>query len=300
MNEMNPWMSLTISGFSSILSKTMFAPLERVKLLLQTQGSNHLLKDKPYRGIKDCIRRIITEEGVLAFWKGNTANLLRFFPAPALDLFFKKYFNWKFNVYHPETQTTKFIISSLLCGGIAGTGTTALLYPLDLTRTRMAVDISKRASSQFNGILHCMRSIYAKSGVTGLYSGLAISLPSIFIFRGLYLGIYDSGKGIIPNFHQSSMFFKYLFGLAVTLSSVTLAYPLDTIKRRMMMNSGLDKKLYSGTIDCVRTIFRNEGYAGFFKGNMINVIQILSAPLILMLYDGFTFNGSQEVSQDSK
>ena len=74
--------SFIISGGASVVSKTAAAPVERVKLMLQSQGE--MMKQgrisREYRGIVDCFIQIFKHEGVAAFWRGNTANCLRYFP----------------------------------------------------------------------------------------------------------------------------------------------------------------------------------------------------------------------------
>ena len=68
-----------LSGVAAGVSKTAAAPIERVKLLVQNQGE--MLKqgvlDKPYGGVLDCTRRTMASEGLLSFWRGNLANVLR-------------------------------------------------------------------------------------------------------------------------------------------------------------------------------------------------------------------------------
>src|SRR5690242_6940350 len=80
-----------LSGAAAVLSKTAAAPIERVKLLIQNQAA--MLKngslDTPYKGIMDCSRRTLVNEGVGSFWKGNTANCVRYFPTQALNFAFK-------------------------------------------------------------------------------------------------------------------------------------------------------------------------------------------------------------------
>jgi hypothetical protein len=71
-----------MGGIAAAVSKTVAAPIERVKLLLQNQDELLIqgrIKE-PYRGILDCFRRTVKEEGVLALWRGNLANVLRYFP----------------------------------------------------------------------------------------------------------------------------------------------------------------------------------------------------------------------------
>lgn len=72
-----------VGGISAAVSKTAVAPIERVKLLLQTQDANKKIQSgeaKRYTGILDCFSRVMKEEGLVAFWRGNFANVLRYFP----------------------------------------------------------------------------------------------------------------------------------------------------------------------------------------------------------------------------
>lgn len=71
-----------MGGVSAAVSKTAAAPIERVKLLIQNQ--DEMLKtgrlSEPYKGIGDCFKRTMKDEGVVALWRGNTANVIRYFP----------------------------------------------------------------------------------------------------------------------------------------------------------------------------------------------------------------------------
>lgn len=33
----------------------------------------------------NCFSRVYTEEGILAFWRGNMANVIRYFPTTAIN-----------------------------------------------------------------------------------------------------------------------------------------------------------------------------------------------------------------------
>jgi hypothetical protein len=96
-----------MGGVSAAVSKTAAAPIERVKLLLQNQ--DEMLKSGrlavPYKGIGDCFRRVISEEGVIYLWRGNLANVIRYFPTQALNFAFRDYFKrmFGFNKDKPAT-----------------------------------------------------------------------------------------------------------------------------------------------------------------------------------------------------
>jgi hypothetical protein len=71
-----------MGGVSAAVSKTAAAPIERVKLLIQNQ--NEMIKagrlSEPYTGILNCFSRTVADEGIISLWRGNTANVIRYFP----------------------------------------------------------------------------------------------------------------------------------------------------------------------------------------------------------------------------
>ena len=82
-----------MGGVSAAISKTLIAPIERVKLLLQTQDVNPALLAKGrYTGIGDCFKRVVAEEGFISLWRGNGANIVRYFPTQAFNFAFKDKF----------------------------------------------------------------------------------------------------------------------------------------------------------------------------------------------------------------
>ena len=181
---------------------------------------------------------------------------------------------------------------SLLSGGLAGSFSLLFVYPLDFARTRLGADIGKsEAEREFNGLIDCCAKIFRKDGITGLYNGFSVSVAGIFTYRAFYFGGYDAGKSFIWGSEQeqknSSIFARFLFAQFVTSTSETLAYPLDTIRRRLMMESGKAKeeRMYKGTIDCGSRIMSKEGVTGFFKGNLSNFWRSIGSSIVLVLYD---------------
>lgn len=71
----------------------------------------------------------------------------------------------------------------------------------------------------------------------------------------------------------------------VTNVAGIMSYPFDTIRRRLMMTSGSKEKLYSGTVDAVVKILKNEGPGAFFKGAFSNVLRGMGGAIVLVMYD---------------
>lgn len=280
-------LDFALGGVSAAVSKTAVAPIERVKLLLQTQAANKKLAgDKAYKGIMDVLVRVPKEEGVSAFWRGNLANVIRYFPTQALNFAFKDTYKKIFCPYNPKTEFWKFFFGNLASGGAAGATSLMFVYPLDFARTRLAADVGKTgAERQFNGLVDCINKVRAVDGVKGLYQGFGVSVLGIIAYRACYFGGYDTAKRTLLSDPKTSVLFKFLVAQVVTTISGLVSYPLDTVRRRLMMQSGQKEVLYNGTADCFAKIYSKEGPKAFFKGALSNIFRGAGASLVLVLYD---------------
>ncbi|XP_063607216.1 ADP/ATP translocase 3-like [Penaeus indicus] len=277
-------------GIAAAISKTAVAPIERVKLLLQVQAaSKQITADKAYKGMVDCFVRIPKEQGVLAYWRGNLANVIRYFPTQALNFAFKdKYKQIFLGGVDKKTQFWRFFIGNLASGGAAGATSLCFVYPLDFARTRLAADIGKGAGQrEFNGLGDCLVKIFKADGIMGLYRGFGVSVQGIIIYRAAFFGFYDTAKGMLPDPKSAGIILSWAIAQTVTTISGIISYPFDTVRRRMMMQSGRKGAdiMYKNTIDCWKKIAQNEGSAAFFKGAFSNVLRGTGGALVLVLYD---------------
>merc|ERR1712115_594748 len=271
-----------LSGIAAGVSKTAAAPIERVKLLVQNQ--DEMIKqgrlDKPYTGVIDCTKRTLQAEGVAPFWRGNLANVLRYFPTQALNFAFKDTIKAQFKVAKDASSVTK-LGANVAAGGLAGTLSLTVVYSLDFARTRLANDAKgKDGKRQFNGLIDVFKKTLASDGIGGLYRGFVISAVGIFIYRGLYFGLYDTLKPIFLG-DKPSAFMSFFLGWAVTIVSGLASYPIDTIRRRMMMTAGTGV-FYKGSIDCGMQILKNEGFMSLMKGAGANVLRGVAGAGVLV------------------
>ena len=275
-------------GISAAVSKTAVAPIERVKLLLQVQHvSKQIAADKQYKGIIDCFVRIPKEQGFLSFWRGNLANVIRYFPTQALNFAFKDVFKQIFmSGVDKKTQFWRWFGANLASGGAAGATSLCFVYPLDFARTRLAADTGKGAAErEFSGLGNCLVKIFKSDGLTGLYRGFGVSVQGIIIYRAAYFGFYDTVRGMLPP--KQNLFISWAIAQCVTTVSGIVSYPFDTVRRRMMMQSGRAKgdMMYKGTLDCWAKIYKSEGGGAFFKGALSNVFRGTGGALVLVFYD---------------
>jgi solute carrier family 25 (adenine nucleotide translocator) protein 4/5/6/31 len=276
-----------MGGVSASVSKTLAAPIELIKLRLQNM--DEMLKagtlEKKYEGIADCGRRIVSEEGFVSLWKGNFTNVLRYFPTQALNFAFKDWYKKKLSYDKKKDGYWWWFAGNLMSGGAAGATSLAFVYSLDYCRTRLANDGKKKGGQkQFNGIVDVYKKTYASDGIQGLYRGFNISCVGIVVYRGLYFGIYDSVKPILPSNLRDNLGVNFLLGWAVTIGAGFCSYPIDTIRRRMMMTSGQAVK-YKGSLDCCTQVIKNEGVKSLFKGFGANILRSVAGAGVLALYD---------------
>jgi len=276
-------------GISAAISKTAVAPIERVKLLLQVQhASKQITADKQYKGIMDCIVRIPKEQGFMSFWRGNLANVIRYFPTQALNFAFKDKYKKIFLDGVKKDQFWRYFAGNLASGGAAGATSLCFVYPLDFARTRLAADVGKDGAREFKGLGDCLVKVAKSDGVKGLYQGFNVSVQGIIIYRAAYFGMYDTAKGMLPNGGKDAgILVSWAIAQTVTACAGFASYPFDTVRRRMMMQSGRKGAdiMYSGTIDCWKKIARDEGGKAFFKGAWSNVLRGMGGAFVLVLYD---------------
>jgi solute carrier family 25 (adenine nucleotide translocator) protein 4/5/6/31 len=299
LKESNFLIDFIIAGFSAAVGKTLTAPAERVKLLLQNQFSIQIAGG-PYKGITDCLSRLVKHEGVISLWRGNMANVIRYFPNQAMNFAFKGSIKKHITKFDQKKEFWKFAIANLFAGGLAGSMSLTLTHPIDLVRTRLATDNkNKDGVRNFNGYKDCVIKIFQGEGLIGLYRGFIISVGGVFVYRALYFGGYDSLKGNLIK-KDTGFILKWTLAQTVTIISGLIVYPLDTVRRRIMIESGKrgELKKYKNSLDCIKKISLEEKFLGFYKGFGANILRTMGSSLVLVLYDeiqrvlGFESTGS--------
>ncbi|RMY93952.1 hypothetical protein D0861_01645 [Hortaea werneckii] len=281
---------IRVGGVSAAVSKTAAAPIERVKLLIQNQ--DEMIRagrlDRKYDGIGECFKRTVADEGMVSLWRGNTANVLRYFPTQALNFAFRDTYKTMFGYKKERDGYWWWMFGNLASGGAAGATSLLFVYSLDYARTRLANDAKNAKSGgdrQFNGLVDVYRKTLASDGIAGLYRGFMPSVTGIIVYRGLYFGLYDSIKPVVlVGSLEGNFLASFLLGWTVTTTAGVASYPLDTIRRRMMMTSGEAVK-YKSSMDAASQIVAKEGVKSLFKGAGANILRGVAGAGVLSIYD---------------
>jgi len=282
-----------LGGFSGAIAKTMTAPIERVKLIIQTQDANPRIisgEVARYNGIVDCFRRVTSEQGLLAFWRGNFTNVIRYFPTQAFNFAFKDFFKSLFPRYSSKTEFLKFVLVQIASGSLAGAGSLCIVYPLDYARTRLASDVGS-GKRDFNGLWDCLKKTSSgPKGPAALYNGFGVSVIGIIPYRGVYFGMFDTLTALNPYKDGNSpisLVARFACAQSTAIVAGYASYPFDTVRRRLQMQSEkpVAEWTYKGTADCFTKVLNKEGITAFYKGAGANALRTVGSALVLVLYE---------------
>jgi len=231
------WVIFVAGAISGFVSRTLTAPLDRIKLVLQAgTGGGPLTGPAPRKGsvLREAAKCILKDGGVRGFWRGNGANVIKMMPESAI----------KFYVYDvlKGWQTTNFeggtsIVQRLLAGSLAGGIAQAAVYPLDVTKTRLAVS----SSGTYMGIFHCLQHTVAMEGPRALYKGVGVALLAIVPAAGIDLCVYNTLRERYQSRRKQNgnkdgvpIMVALSFGVMSSLSGAVVAYPLTLVRTRLI------------------------------------------------------------------
>jgi solute carrier family 25 (adenine nucleotide translocator) protein 4/5/6/31 len=176
--------------------------------------------------------------------------------------------------------------TNILSGGCAGSLSLMFVYSLDFARTKLANDAKDKGGERhYKGLIDVYAKTMKTDGIQGLYRGFVISCVGIFVYRGMYFGLYDSLKPILIG-PEAGLLLSFCLGYGVTVTSGLMSYPIDTIRRRMMMTSGTGVH-YKSSIDCGLQIMKNEGFMSLMKGAGANILRGVAGAGVLAGFDSF-------------
>jgi len=269
-------------AMSGIVTKTVVAPLERVKLLYQVQG---LYGTQQYTSVGQSLRKILAEDGFRGFYYGNGANIARILPAYSLKFMFNDTYKSAF-LRNGQTVSQMSFGQLLGAGMLAGFSQATITYPLETVRTRLSLD---NAMGRQSGIISCAIRTVRTEGLSALYQGYIVTFLSTPLYVGLQMSLYDVFKRNLPqdpDTGKSSAIWSMLAGACAGLIAQTSAYWGDTIKKQMQANGVTGERKYSGFLDCVSKIYRTGGVRSFYPGIMLNSIKCIpEAGIQFAVYD---------------
>ncbi|XP_007026884.2 PREDICTED: mitochondrial substrate carrier family protein B [Theobroma cacao] len=282
---------LLAGGIAGAFSKTCTAPLARLTILFQVQGMHSDVSALSKASIWREASRIMNEEGVRAFWKGNMVTIAHRLPYSSVNFYaYERYKSFLQSILGLEDQRGN--ASADLCvhfvgGGLAGMTAASATYPLDLVRTRLA---AQRNAIYYRGIWHAFHTICRDEGIFGLYKGLGATLlgvgPSIAISFSVYESLRSYWQLQRPD--DSTIMVSLACGSLSGIASSTATFPIDLVRRRMQLEgvAGRARVYTTGLFGTFRHIIQSEGLRGLYRGILPEYYKVVpGVGIVFMTYE---------------
>ncbi|MEW5301922.1 MAG: hypothetical protein WDW36_004746 [Sanguina aurantia] len=317
-------------SIAGAISRVCIGPLDVIKIRFQVQlepiaehgpspSSSIISGGKPaprapslskYTGLKQALFTIVKEEGIQGLWRGTVPGLLLTVPYTAVQ-FVALHQCKDLAARHGLSANGTGPLISFASGAVAGAAATIASYPFDLLRTTLAAQGEPKV---YRGTLDAARAIIQARGVSGLYSGLGVTLVEIIPYAAIQFGMYDAlnlawtanrhnmpwqrhpvgGEQAAPH---STRLQNFTCGLVAGVVSKLLTHPLDVAKKRYQI-AGLPRSLsYGARVEAdfalrslgasLHHIFKAEGVAGLWKGSIPSIAK--AAPSAAITFTAYEF-----------
>lgn len=241
-----PIILFSAGALSGALARSLTAPLDRVKILLQVRGG----MDRGPLGVAAARGRFLQslaaigrEEGFRGYWKGNIPQVLKVIPHSATQLYSYELFKDWFR----DRDDKLTVWRRLAAGACAGMVATLVTFPLDTLRLRMAVDPNCKTMGA------AIVALSREGSGAAFYRGLGASLAGIAPYMALELAMYDILPPRMPVVAR---------GFTAAAVATLTCYPLDTMRRYIQLQAGSSVAVGAAA----RHIFASDGIPGFYRG----------------------------------
>ncbi|KNE65683.1 hypothetical protein AMAG_09667 [Allomyces macrogynus ATCC 38327] len=306
---------LICGAVAGAVSRTCTAPLDRLKVLLQTR-----IKSAPggpgtqltrMALLQDSLCAIYRDGGLPSFWRGNGMNCIKIMPESAIKFYvFEKGKRAMARVQGLDPDDPGINIGMggrFVAGGIAGLISQFSIYPIETLKTRImvATAIDGRAALAGNApvvrassnalIVETARDMWREGRWRPFFRGLGPSLVGIVPYAGIDFAIFESLKAAYrtvhavradpddPHLHYTMppMHWLLAFGTLSSSISATSVYPLSLVRTRLQaQGTPGHPERYTGVWDAVRRTYAHEGAKGFYKGLAPTLLKVIPAASI--------------------
>jgi solute carrier family 25 2-oxodicarboxylate transporter 21 len=187
-----------IAGVSAGCTETfVVVPFELVKIRLQAKENAGL-----YKNTFDCLSRIVSNEGILALYKGFESTLWRH------ALWNGGYFgliNYVKNMMPKPTNKKEELSTNFIAGGLSGTFGTILNTPADVVKTRIQnqdATLKPGQPRKYNWALPAIATIAREEGFTALYKGFVPKVLRLGPGGGILLVVVDYVNGVLAKMNM--------------------------------------------------------------------------------------------------
>jgi len=149
---------------------------------------------------------------------------------------------------------------NMIAGSLAGISEHAVMFPVDVIRTRMQV-LSATPAATYTGVLQAFNQISTVEGARALWRGVASVILGAGPAHAVYFGTYETVKEATGGNREGHQFASTAFaGASATIAADAFMNPFDVIKQRMQMHGSQHRSV----LQCASSVYKQEGLRAFY------------------------------------
>ncbi|CAF1296568.1 unnamed protein product [Rotaria magnacalcarata] len=278
------WKHLIAGGCAGAVSRTFTAPFDRLKIIMQYLGSRQRMS------VINGYRYLINEGGFRSLWRGNGMNVLKIIPETALRFaFFEETKKLVKRIQGKDLSTETTILERFISGAVAGFLSQTVIYPLDVLKVRLCL----RRTGEFEHWIDAVKRIYRFEGRKAFWRGYMLNQIGIVPYAGFDLACYESLKRLYVTKHNNCEAPIYIVLSCGAISSFTgqmVTYPISLLRIRrqgqIVPLPQFDQSKAHPLLPVqamIQGIWHNEGFVGFYRGLIPNMLKVVPAVSISYL-----------------
>ena len=267
--------TLAAGGCAGAVSRTITAPLDRLKVLAQEGRCARQFGASRVSAAQLC-RLIYHEGGILSFWRGNGINCLKAGPEFAAAFTARQFYVGRLCA-NPAKPTAW---ENFAVGALGGVTAQWLLYPMEVIKTRMTVS----STNEYRSIADCFAQSLRRGGVLDLYRGMLANTAGIIPHRGIEMGLFFTLEQKYTQLtgHAAPFMWLTAFGFFSSIVSQVVTYPLNLVRTRLQTQGVNGRAIrYRGLCHCLYTVAREEGVRGLFMGILPNMLKAVPSSMTM-------------------
>lgn len=260
------WRTFVLAaGLADVVSRTVTAPIDRLKTQLQVHGSKAFSQ-----GFQE-----MKAGGLRSMWQGNAVNVLKGTPQSTLQCLIYA----QMKVYtQNRTQETLTVQQRFGLGCVSAAVAHAAFYPLEVLKVRLNL----QQAGTYNGVVACAQSIYRHESMSSFYRGFKPSILCMIPYAGVECAVHQSIMSWAksdPAYNSDSKLF--LFSFVAFASGQMTSYPLAVIRTQQQAQAfSSDSRPASGVLQGLVGIYERRGLRGYYNGMGASFVRAIPCALI--------------------
>ncbi|XP_039143662.1 nicotinamide adenine dinucleotide transporter 1, chloroplastic-like [Dioscorea cayenensis subsp. rotundata] len=278
-----------IAGASAgAIAATFVCPLDVIKTRFQVHGLQRThLSESHGSIIISSLERIVKAEGFRGLYRGLSPTILALLPTWAV--YFTVYEKLK-GLLHShgavDERNQLSLGANVIAASCAGAATATATNPLWVVKTRLQTQGMRPDVVPYTSTYSALGRILREEGIRGLYSGLLPSLAGV-CHVAIQFPAYERIKSYLAKRENTTVDKLSLKNLAIASASSkvlasTMTYPHEVVRSRLQEQGHARNSAnhYTGVADCIKKVFRKEGFPGFYRGCATNLLRTTPAAVI--------------------